>query len=207
MRGRIGTSRVAEELAVDVDVVGSLVALDDDTEVHLQVADHVADHEADPDDAGDRHHVLLADRRGVEVEDEPLLLAAASAVPETGPRLNICAIGGKLLPTGARRPIRPRDRTLLSDRCRHANAVRLGWFGHSPTKSMSCSTAPTSSGRRSAKVFTWLRSWARSPRTARRGPHTCLPSMARRSSARRATRRGRAPWGGCRPTRRRTGDR
>jgi hypothetical protein len=33
--------QVAQELAVEVDVVGALVALDDDAEVHLQVADHV----------------------------------------------------------------------------------------------------------------------------------------------------------------------
>jgi hypothetical protein len=31
--------------------------------VHLQVADHVADDEADQDDAGDGHRDLLADRR------------------------------------------------------------------------------------------------------------------------------------------------
>ena len=45
-----------------------------DAEVHLQVADHVDDDEADADDAGDRHHVLLADGRRVEVDEERLAL-------------------------------------------------------------------------------------------------------------------------------------
>ncbi len=65
---------VAEELAVVVDVVHELVAFGDDAEVHLEVADHVPDDEADPDDPGDRHDVLLADCGRVEVADEPLLL-------------------------------------------------------------------------------------------------------------------------------------
>jgi hypothetical protein len=56
--------QLAEELAVVVDVL-----LADE---HLQVADHVRDDVAEADDPGDRHDVLLADRRGVEVEQEEL---------------------------------------------------------------------------------------------------------------------------------------
>ena len=66
--------QLAQELAVDVDVVLPV----DDAEVHLEVADHVHDHEADADQAGDRHHVLLADGGRVQVEEERLALPRRS---------------------------------------------------------------------------------------------------------------------------------
>ena len=61
---------LAEELAVDVDVVLAV----DDAEVHLEVADHVHEHEADADQPGDRHDVLLADGGRVQVDEERLAL-------------------------------------------------------------------------------------------------------------------------------------
>ena len=45
-----------------------------------------AHHEADANDPGDGHHVLLAERRRVEVEQERLGLLVRVAVPDTGPR-------------------------------------------------------------------------------------------------------------------------
>jgi hypothetical protein len=66
--------QLTQELAVDVDVVGPLAVVVDQPEVHLQVADHVHDDEPDADDARDGHHVLLADGRGVQVEQERLAL-------------------------------------------------------------------------------------------------------------------------------------
>ena len=66
--------QLAEELAVDVDVVDLLAVVVDQPEVHLEVADHVGDDEADADDARDGHHVLLADGRRVQVEEERLAL-------------------------------------------------------------------------------------------------------------------------------------
>ena len=101
--------QLAEELAVDVDVVDLLAVVLDEPEVHLEVADHVDDDEADADDAGDRHHVLLADGRGVQVEQERLAL------------------------------LRPRRRAgdrPSGDRLRHeANANRARWLAkHSASK-------------------------------------------------------------------------
>ena len=86
--------QLAQVLAVDVEVVVADAVVLDDPEVHLEVADHVRDDEPDPDDPGDRHHVLLADGGGVEVEEERLALAPGlfTAVPETGPRRSVCAM-------------------------------------------------------------------------------------------------------------------
>ena len=67
---------VAEELAVDVDVVGRSAVVRDHAEVHLEVADHVHHDEPDPDEAGDRHDVLLADGGRVELDEERLALGA-----------------------------------------------------------------------------------------------------------------------------------
>ena len=53
-RVRAGQDRheqLAEELAVDVDVVDHRAVVLDQAEVHLEVADHVDEHEADADDA------------------------------------------------------------------------------------------------------------------------------------------------------------
>ena len=51
----------SKEFAVDVDVIHLLTIVFDHTEVRLEVANHVTDDESDTDDAGDRHHILLAD--------------------------------------------------------------------------------------------------------------------------------------------------
>jgi hypothetical protein len=66
--------QLAQELAVHVDVVDALAVLVDEPDEHLQVADHVRDHEPDADDASDGHHVLLADGGGVQVDEERLAL-------------------------------------------------------------------------------------------------------------------------------------
>ena len=61
--------QLAQELAVVVDIGRP--------EIHLEVADHVRQHVAHQGDAAERHHVLLADRGAVEIEEEglPPLLA------------------------------------------------------------------------------------------------------------------------------------
>ena len=61
--GGSARASVAEALAVVVDLVRA--------QVHLEVADHVDEHEAHQHDAGDRHDPLLADRRSVELERPP----------------------------------------------------------------------------------------------------------------------------------------
>ena len=58
---------LAQELAVVVELLGP--------EVHLEVADHMGEHEAHQSDARERHHPFLADRRLVEVDEwEPTAL-------------------------------------------------------------------------------------------------------------------------------------
>ena len=88
-----GHQELAQELAVVVDLLRA--------EVHLEVADHVGDHVAHADQPGDRHHVLLADRGGVQVEQEGL------ALPRRRPR-------GPTPPLV--RPLAPSARTLTPRR-------------------------------------------------------------------------------------------
>ena len=70
VRGTSGHEQLAQELAVVVHVLGA--------QVHLEVADHVDEDEAEQHDAGDGHHPLLADRRPVELErpERPVLRRA-----------------------------------------------------------------------------------------------------------------------------------
>lgn len=62
--------KLAQKLTINIDVVGLLAVVFDGTEVDLQVADHVPDNEANADNPGDRHDVLLANGSRVEVEEE-----------------------------------------------------------------------------------------------------------------------------------------
>ena len=70
MRGSAGSPSVAEPLAVHVEV---LLA-----QVHLEVADHVGEHEAQQHDPADRHDPLLADRRAPEPHQEVALRVAGA---------------------------------------------------------------------------------------------------------------------------------
>src|SRR3546814_14233146 len=56
--GEEGHEQLAEELAVVVERLG--------TEVHIQVAEGVEEHEAPDHEPGDRHHLLLADSGAAE---------------------------------------------------------------------------------------------------------------------------------------------
>ena len=71
---------LAEPLAVVVEVLGP--------EVHLQVADHVDEDEAHQHDPGDRHDVLLADGRPVELDGERGL-ALGPGAGRGGPRATV----------------------------------------------------------------------------------------------------------------------
>ena len=173
-----GSARgVAEELAVDVDVVHRSSPSAMTPRYTLRLPTMWANTKPIADDPGDRHHVLLADGRRVEVAGERLLLRrrldGGARDRARGSTFVPCR---ETTPTGARTP-NPHATDAPPDRCRHANAVRLEWRGHSLTKSINCSTAPTSSGRRSAKVFTRLRSVGQKPSngTPSARTHALLP--------------------------------
>ena len=90
---------LAQELAVDVDVVGGRRRATT-PRYTLRLPIMCTTTKPIADDAGDRHHVLLADRGRVEVERGTACDGAASlaAVPVTGPRVTTCATTQTLTP-------------------------------------------------------------------------------------------------------------
>ena len=71
--------------------------------VHLEVADHVEEHEPHQADAGDAHRVLLADGGGVEVDEEGPALAGARRRP--GDRASLAR--DRLCHVGLLQPVGP----------------------------------------------------------------------------------------------------
>ena len=57
--------------------IKALISLLDDSD--RQVADHVEEDESEQSETGDRHRVLLADGRGVQIEQEGLAAARGSS--------------------------------------------------------------------------------------------------------------------------------